>query len=188
MGCETLTEAEFLAVARRAGAGHWSNAASRWAYHAAAIACVREVAPDGPEKVLELGTMGVSIVKGSHTMDFSEKWNGVPFTPTYAHDARRLPWPIADLAYDIFVALRVFHHLVPHQAACFREARRIAASIVLVVPDDYDVPGLRQTSAAVPEAEVLRWNGGVPPTRTIRFGDWRGQLHFWDRASLATTR
>ena len=184
MAIETLTEAEFGAAAKRAGNEHWKNAVSRWSYHQAAIDCVRRVAPDRATDVLELGTMGISIVKGSDTMDYAEKWKAKHFTPTFQHDAREMPWPATDGRYAVFVALRVFHHLRPHQAACFHEARRIARNIVIVTPTDYDVKALRDTSSGIEEAEVMGWNGGLPPTECLRFGDWRGNLYFWDEATL----
>lgn len=182
---ETLTRDAFMQRAEAAGTRHWKNAESRWAYHEAAIAIIRRLALPGPASVLELGTMGISLVTGSDTMDYAEKWNGVAFAPTYAHDARVIPWPIPDRRYHLLVALRVFHHLRPVQAACFREAKRIARNIIIVTPTDYQVRKLRETSGGVSEAEVIAWNGGVPPTEARRFGDWRGNLYFWDEAALA---
>lgn len=183
----TLSETEFMAAARRTGGSHWKNAASRWAYHSAAIECVARVAPARARDVLELGTMGISIVHGSDTMDYAEKWNG-HFEPTYRHDARDMPWPVADGRYDVFVALRVFHHLLPHQAACFREARRIARAIIIVTPVEYEVASLSDTSTGIAEADVAAWNDGVPPTTCMRFGDWRGNLYFWDATALRPGR
>ena len=188
MALATLTEAEFMAAAQRSGGGHWKNAASRWGYHEAAIALVHRVAPARADDVLELGTMGVSIVKGSDTMDYDEKWHATGFEPSFHHDARRHPWPVADGRYALFVALRVFHHLQPVRAACFAEARRVARSLIISAPMDYEVERLHDTSSGITEEEVLGWNGGVPPAETIRFGDWRGNLYFWDEASLRSGR
>ncbi len=188
MTVETLTEEEFTAAARHSGGGHWKNAASRWGYHAAAIDLVRRVAPARAAEVLELGTMGVSIVKGSDTMDYDEKWHATGFEPTFHHDARRHPWPIADDRYTLFVALRVFHHLRPVRAQSFAEAARVARNLIISAPTDYEVESLHDTSSGIAEEEVLAWNGGVPPTETIRLGDWRGNLYFWDEASLRSGR
>ncbi len=65
------------------------SGAGRWNYHAAAVEIARRLNPDHPRQVLEMGTMGVSIVKGSDTIDYAEKWNFRKFRPTFQHDARQ---------------------------------------------------------------------------------------------------
>jgi len=184
MTCSYLTRELYDSKVAGIGTGHWKSAAGRWGYHEAAVNIARELAPAAPSQVLELGTMGVSCVIGSHTMDYAEKWNVRGFRPTYAHDARITPWPVADKAYELFIALRVFHHLTPAQEACFHEARRIARNIVIVTPTEYDVPELKATSRGLGPQEFTAWNGGTPPSRIVPFQSWIGNLYFWDRAAL----
>ena len=184
MSCTFLTRELYDRKVGAIGTGHWKSAAGRWGYHEAAVEIARRIDPAEPAQVLELGTMGVSCVIGSHTMDYAEKWNVRGFRPTYSHDARITPWPVADKAYELFIALRVFHHLTPVQADCFREARRIARNIVIVTPTSYDVPELRETSRGLGPEEFTAWNDGVAPTRVVPFASWIGNLYFWGEAAL----
>lgn len=185
MSCTYLTRESYLAATSRANSRHWKSAEGRWSYHEAAVQIAREIAPASPDRVLELGTMGVSIVEGSHTMDYAEKWNHRGFNPTFLHDARRMPWPVADKAYDLFIALRVFHHLLPVQEACFHEALRIARHVVIVVPAAYHVEQLKETSQGITEAQFTAWNGGRAPGRVIAFPTWIGNLFYWSEADRA---
>lgn len=185
MACEYLTHEDYMATVNSVTTGHWRSGAGRWNYHAAAVEIARRLNPDYPRQVLEMGTMGVSIVKGSDTIDYAEKWNFRKFRPTFQHDARQFPWPVANKAYDLFIALRVFHHLTPLQAECFAEARRIARNVIIVAPEVYSVDSLKDTSRGIPRDEVTAWNNGVPPTETVEFKSWIGNLYFWDETALA---
>lgn len=167
-----------------ARSGHWKNASTRWEYHRAAADIVRMTRPASPRDVLEMGTMGVSIVEGSDTIDYAEKWKYPGQAPTYLHDAREIPWPIGNKRYHVFVALRVFQHLWPRQRECFLEARRIARHIVMVAPEKYEVDELRDTSAGITEAQLTEWNDGVPPTLSVQLPDWIGRLHYWNEDAL----
>lgn len=184
MTCEYLTQDDYLATINKSKKGHWSSGEARWSYHAGAVEIARMVAPSAPGAVLEMGTMGVSIVKNSDTIDYAEKWNFKGFNPTYLHDARVMPWPIADKAYELFIALRVFHHLMPVQRECFAEAKRIARNIIIVTPESYGVEALKETSRGIGRDEFVEWNQGVPPTRIIEYKKWIGNLYFWDEAAL----
>jgi hypothetical protein len=111
--------------------------------------------------------MGVSLVKGSHTLDYDASKNNkdwvIPEPPTYVHDARVLPWPIKDGTYELAVALRVFHHLRPFQRQCFAEAKRIADALIIVVPDKSIHP------AGIDRTDLVEWNDGHEPCREQRF-------------------
>ncbi len=162
--------------------GHWdsSTLAARWDYHQKAIDVIRLLKIDDPSQVLEMGTMGASLVSGSHTIDFAERWDFQGKNPTYLHDARRIPWPLGDKQYELFVALRVFQHLAPCQKACFQEAKRISKRIILVVPDIYVHRDL-ESSRGIKHADLLAWNGGVAPNlvQATRYGT----LYAWGDAS-----
>lgn len=180
---EFISSEAFNAVAS-ARDGHWKSGGSRWIYHEAAINIVRELGLKGPGNVLEMGTMGVCVVKGSDTIDYAEKWDFSGKNPTYLHDARKMPWPIADKQYALFIALRVYHHLHPVQRECFQEARRIARNVIIVAPEDYPVKELRDTSRGIPRQNFTEWNNGVAPTRVVDFQSWIGNLYFWDETAL----
>jgi hypothetical protein len=179
-----ISHDDYMAAVAVSKGTHWKNAASRWDYHRGAIEFVRQANPAAPSDVLEMGTMGVSIVKGSDTIDYAEKWNHAGPPPTFMHDARHIPWPIADKRYQVFVALRVFHHLWPKQRECFEEARRIARHIVMVVPERYEVPTLRDTSVGISAAQLTEWNDGVPPTACVPLADWIGKIYYWNEEAL----
>lgn len=159
--------------------GHWENADKRWEYHEAAIKYVKALSPSWPDKVLEMGTMGASIVRGSDTIDHADHWLFKNFSPTYKHDARETPWPIGDRHYEVFVALRVWQHLVPMQREAFLEARRIADTVVLIAPEDYpmNVVGARP-AGGVALKDLVAWNSGYPPAQVADLG-WAGLLTVW---------
>lgn len=179
-----LRREDYLSICRTIGGGHWHNAEMRWSYHGASVAIAQIVSPRSPDHVLEMGTMGVNIVPGSNTIDYAEGWSFEGKSPTYPHDGRKTPWPIKSDAYDLFIALRVFHHLAPSQREAFREARRIARNIIIVAPERYDkVPG----SAGIPIEDFIAWNDGVPPTAVLEFGEDFGNLYFWSEKALHGT-
>lgn len=176
---EYLTIDECEEIAQRCGSGHWdcTPLARRWDYHQKAIDILKCLALDTPEQILELGTMGGSLVKGSHTMDYDKRWNFPGKNPTYLHDATKIPWPVPDKKYEAFVALRVYQHLVPVQQACFLEARRISKRVVIVVPSEYNNKVLPESKGITYE-EFYRWNNQVSPSLAAQ--TQMGDLYFWD--------
>ena len=184
MTCTCLTEQEYMTAVGSSRSGHWKSGEGRWVYHAAAVDVARAVNPSAPGRVLEMGTMGVSIVHGSDTIDYAEKWNFKGFNPTFLHDVRKMPWPVADKAYDLLIALRVYHHLIPVQRECFAEAKRVARNLIIVTPESYGVQELKETSRGITREEFATWNDGVPPTQTIEFKKWIGNLYFWNESAL----
>ncbi len=180
---EYLTKERFFEVSSSIPGGHWSRNVSelRWQYHAQAIDVVKTLGIEAPERVLEIGTMGVSLVNGSHTMDYAEKWDFPGKQPTYLHDARRTPWPIPAKSYDVVIALRVFQHLAPVQRVCFLEAKRIAKCVLLICPERYQTEQ-NPSSRGIQLNQFVQWNENTPPTRS-QFMEM-GVLHFWDEKSL----
>lgn len=174
-----LTHDLFLENARRHSGAHWANAAKRWEYHRRALDIVQGLALRAPGDVLEMGTMGASLVIGSDTLDYGVNWPKGPQQATYFHDARIVPWPIEDKRYRCFVALRVFQHLVPEQRACFAEAKRVARNVVILVPGEYKTNAMKghETGPVTPE-QFLEWNGGVAPGLMLPLKSW-GTLYHW---------
>lgn len=164
--------------------GHWKieSLDRRWKYHSRAIDIISQSGTDNPKKILELGTMGASLVIGSDTMDYEEKWNYEGKKATFVHDARQIPWPVEDKHYEWFVALRVFHHLWPIQQRCFEEAKRIAHNVIIVVPLEippWDKKQTPRTDAGITPRQFLKWNNGRPP-KICEFLESYGILYWWD--------
>jgi hypothetical protein len=104
----------------------------RWEYHREATRLLREL---NPNKVLEAGTMGVQLWDNSDTIDYDlpkSGWNLV-YTPTYSYDLKVAPWKVInDKQYDVFVALRVFHHF---KEVLLDEMLRIAPHVILALSE-----------------------------------------------------
>ena len=173
-----LTESMCYQIAQHHPGGHWdcTPLSARWRYHKMAIDLIKGLGIDDSSHVLEMGTMGASLILGSHTIDYAEHWDFPGKRPTYLHDARKLPWPIGDKQYDLFVALRVYQHLAPYQEKCFREARRVARKVLIVVPDNYR-NRLHTDSRGITYEQFLRWNAQTPPDVCIDTG--MGYLYYW---------
>lgn len=114
---------------------------------------------------LELGPHLRSLIVGADVMDIS-----TPADRTYegrlvVHNATQVPWPVADKAYDLFVAFQVFEHLGTHQAAAFREVRRVARHAILSLPIDWEMADPANCHHRISEETVLGWFAPVVPTR-----------------------
>lgn len=140
---------------------NWNS--SRWHYHNAAVQLVKEIKIQKASDVLELGCLGVQLVEGSNTMDYTEHWNLRGWKPTITHDAREIPWPIMKAEYKLFISLRVWQHLGDMQEAAFKEAKRISGNLVLVIPFEY------KNGYGVSPEQIFKWNGG-PPIKFIEKG------------------
>lgn len=106
---------------------YWKSIEGRWEYHKVAIDIVNLIKPTS---VLEVGVRGVKIFDNSDTIDIEEEAN-----PTYLYDISKTPYPI-NKKYDIFIALRVFHHIEGNLKDCFKEIKRISDNIIVAVPAD----------------------------------------------------
>ncbi len=159
--------------------GHWSTTTNnRWDYFGRVVNLIKELKLTNPSNILEMGTMGITCVKDTHTIDYAEKWDFPGKMPTYLHDARKLPWPIENKGYDLFIALRVYQHLAPMQKECVREAMRISKKVIMVVPSDYQNLNYFPDSKGVTYNDFIRYLGGIHPnlyTPTLA-----GNLYFWD--------
>jgi len=112
---------------------HWKTSIPRWEYHEE---CVRFLKTLKFKSVLEAGTMAISLMSNSDTIDFDlpkAQWK-LCYTPTYHHNLKILPWPISDKKYDLFIALRVFHHF-GYPKLYFDEMKRVTKSIILALPE-----------------------------------------------------
>jgi hypothetical protein len=158
--------------------GNWASYEGRWHYHKHAIEIIEKTNINDSSKVLEMGTLGINLVLGSDTIDYDERWNYPGQSPTYLHDARNLPWPINDKQYELFIALRVFQHLIPVQKECFMEALRIADNVLIVVPEYYLPEG-----EGITLQQFVEWNNGILPTIVQNILD-DTNLYYWSKDDL----
>ncbi len=175
-----LDYATFEKKALAAGAGHWSTQPleKRWDYHKKVVEIARSVEVSSPTQVMEMGTMGVQIVRGSHTMDYQENWNYHGKKVTFWHDARSVPWPMEDKQYRLFIGMRVFQYLVPVQREAFWEAKRIAEHVCIVVPKrEVWSPAGAESARGITLEQFIEWNGGAPPSKHLETE--LGDLYYW---------
>lgn len=162
--------------------GHWTTETNnRWDYFGRVVNLIKQLNVSDSSKILEMGTVGISCVTDSHTIDYSEHWDFAGKNPTFLHDARQIPWPIENKVYDLFIALRVYHHLAPVQKECLREAIRIAKKVIIVVPSSYESTGISINSKGITYADFVSYLDGIHPN--IYTPTLVGNLYYWDTES-----
>ena len=176
---QLLTQDEFSRKVKELEGGHWTprTISNRWDYYSRVVELIKSIAIDDPAKILEMGTMGISCVDNGHTIDYEEKWAFPGKKPTIVHDARQLPWPVANKQYELFIALRVFQHLAPVQGECVKEAMRIAQKVILVVPNSYD-NAVHPASRGITYRDLAEYNGGIHPN--LYYTSKMGDLYYFD--------
>lgn len=174
-----LTKDDYLILTKKFEGAHWTPETidQRWEYHSRVIELIKMLGIDSPGTVLEMGTMGISCVKDSDTLDYVERWNFPGKKPTYVHDARNIPWPINSKQYELFIALRVFQHLTPYQKECTKEAMRIAKKIIIVVPEKYSNKELPH-SKGITYSDFRDFTDGVHPNLYVH--TQKEYLYYWD--------
>jgi hypothetical protein len=116
---------------------------------------------------LELGAPVRPIIVGAHVMDYIARPELDRDVPVTIHDATVVPWPFADKAFDLFLALQVFEHLGDRQPEAFLEVRRIARHAVLSLPIDWVMEDPNNLHHMIPEERVLSWFAPIVPTRIV---------------------
>ena len=134
---------------------------------AASLVAADLIGRKGLTTALELGPYRRPLITGADVMDI--RLSPVLHTDgrQIAHDATVAPWPVADKAYDLFVALQVFEHLGTAQAAAFREVRRVARHAIVSLPIDWVMDDPRNCHHRIDEARVLGWFAPVVPSRVV---------------------
>lgn len=108
------------------------KATDRWDYHNAAIDILKKIKP---KSILEAGTMNILLTNISDTIDLDmPDWGWrLTYEPTYNYDLTKIPWScLKDKQYDVFVALRVFHHM-GDEAKYLKEMERVSNHIILAL-------------------------------------------------------
>ena len=158
-----MTKTEFDGVARRYP---YYGARGRYLSVAARIAG-ELIAASGMTTALELGPHLRPVVVGADVIDRVDdpRLELVPPARLLVHDVTTIPWPIADGAYDLFVALQVFEHLGTSQNAAFGEVARVAGSAIISVPIDWDMDDPRNCHHRISRERALSWFLPQVPTR-----------------------
>lgn len=141
---EYLTKEKFLErveYLKSVNPEHWGNedgqpgrpkSTDRWEYHKKAIELLKEI---NPKNVVEVGSMDIFLTDCSESIDYHlPEWGWrLTYKPTYNYDLTKTPWSIiGDKKYDVFVALRVFHHMGDEEKY-LKEMQRISNYIILAL-------------------------------------------------------
>jgi len=122
----------------------------------------RMVMSRNPQTLLEIGAIDPIFV-GSDVMDLPDTQPQI----RYRHDARVVPWPIADKAYDCVVALQVWEHLGPMQQQAFSEVIRVSHSAILSFPLGWlDCPP-SDIHYDVTEEDISSWTIHTTPSERL---------------------
>ncbi len=170
---QPITYRDFIEVEKRD-----SYYKGRWKYFRLVVDLVHRVKP---ESVLELGPYRLPLVKGGHTMDIVKVLDNL----TYFHDATKIPWPITDKKYDLFISCEVWEHLGNSQPEAFREAMRISRRAIFSFPykwkyrkDARDEEAL--THRDIDEAKIAEWTLHRKPSQTAFSADKRYIVYFFE--------
>ena len=140
----------------------------RWGYFQTVINILER---ESFKNVLELGAYKTALVKGSDTMSIDEPGSYEAENPdptfkmksTYYHDATKIPWPIGDKQYDLFIALQVWEHLGGKQKEAFKEVMRISKMAILSFPFKWYCPG--DCHHNITREKIIEWTLGIRPVK-----------------------
>lgn len=168
-GLRPITYSEY----RRAAEQH-RYLKRRWSYYRETIAMAQRLAP---RSVLEIGCRYTPLFPGGERLDYLAE-----FRPTILHDATVVPWPVANDAYDLVIALQVWEHLGNQQREAFAELPRIARYAILSVPYKWRRRS-NPSHSGIDDAVVGRWSGGLRPLETIQLplvGRHKRKIYLFD--------
>ena len=159
-----LTEAEFEAIAATSPTYY----KGRRSYVSAAATIADDlIARHGLRSALELGPHLRPLIVGADVMDLTAQPDLQTDGKVIEHDATAVPWPAADDAYDLFVGLQVFEHLVGKQDIAFSEVRRIAKHAVISLPIDWTMKDPTNCHHQISNERALSWFAPTVPTRVV---------------------
>ena len=137
----------------------------------AAAAAHELIETHGLRSALELGPHHAPRCRGQCHKDYLELPDLEVPAKVIMHDARRTPWPMEDDAYDLFVGLQVFEHLVDSQNAAFQEVHRIAKHTVISLPIDWVMKDPTNTHHQISNERALTWFEPVECEAPIEVGN-----------------
>jgi hypothetical protein len=177
-GIRPMTELEFDEMTHR-----FPYYAGRWSYTSVALAQAADLIRRlGLRNALELGAPVRPIISGADVMDMKARPELDPEVSITIHDATKTPWPVADKAYDLFVALQVFEHLRDRQPEAFLEVRRVARHAILSLPIDWVMSDPTNKHHQIPNERVLSWFAPVVPSRvfTVMSGNRKRMIYVFE--------
>ena len=155
---QIMSRAEFKGLAKE-----YPYYRKRWHYFKKVIDILQETSF---KSCLELGPYKRPIVHGCDAIDIRKHLDNL----TYRHDATKIPWPIDDAKYDLFIALQVWEHLDNKQTRAFREVMRISRMAVLSFPYMWDWPkdsGNYPLHHLIDKELIEDWTLNVKPEKVI---------------------
>jgi hypothetical protein len=159
----TLTRAEFVELRERSP--YYRGRALYLA--TAAREADRLISRHRLRTALELGPHLRPLIRGADIMDRMAYPDVEGAARLILHDATVSPWPVADDAYDLFVALQVFEHLGSSQRAVFEEVRRVARHAVISLPIDWVTADPTNPHHQLSKERALSWFEPAVPTRIV---------------------
>jgi len=158
-----LTRAEYDAIAET-----HPYYRARWNYMAAAADEAGRLIEGGHlRSAIELGPHIQPLIVGADVMDLRANDELVSYGQVVVHDATKVPWPIEDRRYDLFVALQVFEHLKDKQPDAFREVRRVARNAIISLPIDWVMDDPTNCHHMLSNERALSWFAPVVPDRVV---------------------
>ena len=162
-GLRPLTRPDFEEMAAR-----FPYYNGRWGYISKAMAEASTlIETRGLRTALEVGAPVRPIIVGADVLDIRARPELDPTVPITVHDATKIPWPVGDKAYDLFIALQVFEHLRDRQREAFLEVRRIARHAIISLPIDWEMDDPRNCHHRISNERALAWFAPIVPTRIV---------------------
>jgi len=128
----------------------------RWSYFKYVVEYLKD---KDLSSVVEVGAHRYPIVEGCDTLDYDKI-----YSPTYLHDATKIPWPIGTSTYDIFIALQVWEHLGDQQERAFLEVLRTTKKYaILSFPYKWTSSSMEHRN--IDENVIAKWTCNVVPEK-----------------------
>jgi hypothetical protein len=164
-----IAKREFDAMART-----FAYYRGRWGYVSLACQEAGELIDTyGLTSALELGAHLRSIIVGADVMDRRMPPELEAEGQAIVHDATKVPWPIEEKRYGLFVALQVFEHLRANQIEAFAEVRRVARHAIISLPIDWVMDDPTNCHHQISHERALEWFHPTLPTRVVRHDSGR---------------
>lgn len=143
---------------------YWAATAdNRWKYMSVVI---KEIQKIKPRWICEVGVNKIALCSRSFIIDLVpeslDRHDGI------IHDLNKIPYPLADKQFDLFVGLQVWEHLL-HPRQAFLEVTRISYHAILSFPYKWKCDPKNSHYMITPEI-ISSWTLQIKPKKTIRVG------------------
>jgi hypothetical protein len=143
---------------------YWTKtAAHRWAYMSVVIEEIRKIKP---RWICEAGVAKMPLCSKSFIIDLvPESLEG---HDGMIYDLNKIPYPLADKQFDLFVALQVWEHLL-HPRRAFLEVTRISYNAILSFPYKWDCDP-KNPHFMITSEVISSWTLQIKPKKVQRVG------------------